>query len=390
MTSTPWQEWEGRIIDRSFPLLRYLGGNAWSAVFLTHYGEPEPRNATIKIVRADAAGEDLTARWQRATELSHPHLIRLLQQGSCQVDQDSLRYLVTEYAEEDLATVLGQRPLTTEEARHVFDSALEVLAYLQGKGLAHGHLKPANIMAVDDQLKISSDGIRAAGDLPDGTRKAGVYDPPEIHHTGFSEAGDVWSLGLTLVQALTQRLPDSTASKQNPVLPEILPAEFREIAAACLQADPQRRPTVAALAARPRQISVASAEQTLVSPPESHRNRRYGASAAALWLAAALGGFAILHRRAEPLLPAPVVAAQPKVQEKAEPAPAPPTVPRPAPTGSADRMAPTHTVATAPPVRHKGSAKSERPPAGQVAHQVMPEVPGKARDTIHGTVRLSV
>src|SRR5258707_12683694 len=116
MMSAPWQQWEGRIVDRSFHLLRYLGGNEQSAVFLTQYGQPESRNATIKLVRVDSAGADLLARWERAAQLSHPHLIRLFQIGRCNANQIALLYAVMEYAQEDLATVLRDRPLTPAEA----------------------------------------------------------------------------------------------------------------------------------------------------------------------------------------------------------------------------------------------------------------------------------
>src|SRR5439155_11547186 len=107
-----WQEWEGRIVEGGFPLLQYLGGNERSGAFLTQFGEPEPRNATIKLVRADSSDQELSARFERAAKLSHPHLIQLFQFGNCVVDEIALRYAVMEYASEDLAAVLKERALT--------------------------------------------------------------------------------------------------------------------------------------------------------------------------------------------------------------------------------------------------------------------------------------
>ena len=71
----------------------------------------------------------------------------------------------------------------------------------------HGHIKPANIMGVEDQLKISSDGLCRIDESMGGLGKPGVYDAPEMAGREISPAPDVWWPGMTLVEALTQRLP---------------------------------------------------------------------------------------------------------------------------------------------------------------------------------------
>src|SRR5262249_39052751 len=148
------------------------------------------------------------------------------------------------------------RPLTPAEAREMLEPVLDALAFVHGKGFAHGHLKPANIMAVGDQLKVSSDGLCRTGQLSGPPEKPSVDDPPEIACKGFSPAGDVWSLGMTLVEALTQRLPTWEGREQEqPVLQQTLPAPFLDIARLCLRRDPQGRLTVADIAARLQQTS---------------------------------------------------------------------------------------------------------------------------------------
>ena len=81
--------------------------------------------------------------------------------------------------------------------------ALSALAHVHGHAFFHGHLKPANVLAVDGQLR-----SRATTSAESGTPRfhnANAYTPLEIE--GISPAGGVWSLGMTLVEALTQRLP---------------------------------------------------------------------------------------------------------------------------------------------------------------------------------------
>ena len=85
--------------------------------------------------------------------------MRLFERGTCAAEQDSLFYVVMEYADENLSQVIPDRPLTVEEAKQVLEPALSALAYLHSRGFAHGHLKPSNFMAIDSSLKISSDGV---------------------------------------------------------------------------------------------------------------------------------------------------------------------------------------------------------------------------------------
>ena len=134
----------------------------------------------------------------------------------------------------------------------MLEPALEALAYVHGKGFVHGHMKPANIMAVDDQVKVSSDRLCRTGESSGGLRKPGVYDPPEMAGGAILPAGDIWSLGMTLVEALTQRLPVWEGTEQGePILPETVPAPFLDFAHHCLRRDPQRRWTVAGGCGRP-------------------------------------------------------------------------------------------------------------------------------------------
>ena len=387
MVSASWQNWEGRIIDRSFPLLRYLGSDEQSAVFLTHYRETQPRNATIKLVRVDLPDVELIDHWDRAAQLSHPHLVRLLRIGTCGENRIRLQYCVMEYAEEDLASVLRDRSLTAAEAREMLESVLEALAYIHGQGLAHGHLKPTNILAVDEQLKISCDGIVRTCELIGTAQRSGsVYDAPEIRNVGFSPASDIWSLGVTLVESLTQRLPTRRGPKDELILPEMTGDQFLEIARSCLQVDPLRRATVAEIASRLKKLSSAPKGRRIVSN-ELFRHWPYIIPVAALGLAATFVSLGVLHHRGEPQRTPSIPSKPAGVQGKAESNAAKPGTSLSVRTNAADRQVDPEPGKA--PIRSGGSP-SDPPVSAQVVHQVVPSVPQKARDTIHGTVRVSV
>ena len=87
--------------------------------------------------------------------------------GRCQIDDTRLLYVVMEFAEENLAEILPLRPLAADEASEMLQPAADALASLHRSGFAHSRIKPSNIMAVHDQLKISADAVRKAGERGD-------------------------------------------------------------------------------------------------------------------------------------------------------------------------------------------------------------------------------
>jgi serine/threonine protein kinase len=352
-------------------------------VYLTQYGDPQPRNAAIKLVLADTPDADPAANWQRAEQLSHPNLLGLLRTGTWQVNQLSLGYAVTEYADESLAAVLAERPLSPLEVREMLKPLLDAVAYIHAEGLVHGRLKPANIMAMGDDLKLSVDGVSLVGEPGAAPAVPGPYDPPEIHERGCSPMGDVWSIGMTLVEALTRRLPVLSGPKQELVLPSGVPPEFLPMVRACLRPDPRRRVLIDEILALYGQEEPKAVEEPVPEPPAAPRKwlslALVGASAVAL--AGILAGPRLLRRPAASaqaqqsvVVPASTpVAAPPEAAPAVEPAPA--------------AAASTPDTTPPPPRRHESSVDA---PAGEVVHQVLPDVPEYARRTIRGKVKIQV
>ena len=152
-----WKPCEGELADGKFPLERYLGASEGSAVFLTRWAS---KRVAIKLVLAGRKqGGRLVEIWDRIGMLRHPHLVRILATGTGALAGMPVAYLVMEYAEENLAEVLRERPLTPDETREMLQPVADALAYLHGQGLVHGNLKPSNILAVEDTVKISSETV---------------------------------------------------------------------------------------------------------------------------------------------------------------------------------------------------------------------------------------
>lgn len=230
--------WEGQTVEGRFPLIKYLGGSSNCAVFLTNIGGAQEAKAVIKLVLASSCdAEGQLAVWRQAVRLSHPNLIRVFDGGRCWLAGNDLVFVVTEYADESLGEVLPRRALNPAEGHAMLRPMIEALKYLHGQGLVHAHLRPSNIMAANEQLKLSSDGIRSVGEIK-GPFESSIYDAPEVKTGKVSPASDVWSLGATLTDALT---PKST--RQSGVY-QGLPKPFDEIVQHCLRDEPAARSTL--------------------------------------------------------------------------------------------------------------------------------------------------
>lgn len=417
----------GQAVDGKFRLGPFVGGNEHSAVFLVNYDEQQVPKTAIKLISADSVDAPAQlARWRQAAKLSHPHLIRLLEMGRCDLDGAPILYVVMEYAEENLSQVVARRPLTPVEAREILGPVADALAYVHAKGFVHCRLKPANVMADDDLLKISSDGLCRIGESSGAAGKPGAYDPPEAAGGRISPAGDVWSLGMTMVESLTQRLPVWERTNQGePAVPSTLPADFLDLARHCLRRDPQLRWTVADIAARLQQNSSAPPKQVALSPQTSFANPRAigGVVLAGVALVAILGGLLLLrsHKQTQPppsaALQQPAVPAnveqnvqpnsQPSVQSRVQPTAPLKARPKPQskPVLSVKSSPPAQVTAQKAPAVAKPMQQTAPTPArpespattssssvlrGKVVQQILPDATQKSRDTIRGKVRVSV
>ncbi|HKE06344.1 MAG TPA: protein kinase [Candidatus Acidoferrum sp.] len=445
--SEPWKQWEGQTVDGKFSLRQFLGSTHHSAVFLAQTVEPQPKNAAIKFLFSGASNADTQlALWKRAAHLSHPNLLAIYDCGRCRLGDSDLLYVVMEHAEENLGDVLPQRPLSPEETRDFLEPALDVLVYLHGKGLAHGHLKPSNLLATRDCLKLSSDAVLTIGAGAQFDREADAYDAPELRTAAVTAKADAWSLGATLVEALTQEPPFAPPQAGDPAIPDSLPEEFREIAGHALRRHEAQRWSIGEIAARLNLAPLAAAAVASVAAPavpaavisplsvplatepavplaklpaapeisprrpaqaakRSSSRSSFDYFVPAVLVTAVIIGliFAvpkIFNFQRPSGTPTPQVASEAKMQTAPGPAAeANPVKPEPAVRKPVSRPAepPTPTTATAvlrtdssssTPVRAKSADEVEG--RGQVLDQVLPKPAPKALETIQGTVRVVV
>jgi TonB family protein len=403
----------GRVIDGRFTLLKRLGKSEAGGVFLTALGD-RSQKAVIKLLPADQEDAEIRmSAWEAATKLSHPNLMQVFASGRCEVDSVAFVYAVEEYADEVLAEILPERALTPLEAREMLSPALDALCYLRGKGFVHGELKPKNIMAVGERLKLSADGltiINGAFGKPSFERT--VYDAPETARGAIGTAADVWSLGATMVEVLTQHPPawDGMASSE-PVVPAAVPQPFAGLARECLRIDPKRRCTLeeikgqlAPKADQPRAHAEERGEEPAVINyryAEEQREEREEKSAVTKRrvavsigaVVALLATFAIWRAQSHheetpaPTAQNPPAASSAPSDSDSAPAPSPDSgTAAPQPSASAAGPAPEANQASPAARPSSGTATVK----GAAAQQVQPDVAASAMSTISGTVKVAV
>ena len=225
-------------------------------------------------------------------------------------------YLVMELVEgRSLARRLTEEgPLAWPEAAEISAQIAEALAAAHARGLVHRDVKPDNVLLTAEGVKVIDFGISAVVGSPDvdddghlvGT--AAYLAPERLVNVPVGAAADVYALGVLLYRTLTGHLPWDANGRTELLsahlaiepapLPRIngLPAELATICAACLDKDPNARPSASEFAYRIGALAaVARAEAPLADDVEKSLPRRRNilvAAVAGAALALATGAWA--------------------------------------------------------------------------------------------------
>jgi TonB family protein len=311
-------EWVGRLIDQRFPLFEHLGSAESGDFYRTELPGPHAQKAAIRLVPAEIEGaQDQFDDWAQAEGLAHPNLLRIFESGHGRIDEYELLYVVMEMPDESLDQVLPARTLSGPEAGEMLPPILDALEYLHGRGLVHGQLTPSNILVVGDRVKLSADSLQHAGRLRRAPRAQRVYDAPEVAQGHIASASDIWSLGITLVETLTQ-LPPLRNPGGDPGVPQFMPEPFADIARNCLRVHPTDRASIdeirAVLRVPATRTSAVPLTAPVAAPPRQEPPARPAAAAQAAVPQASTA------RAPQPLTPPP---AAPQASRSDTSAPAP-------------------------------------------------------------------
>ncbi|HYI62749.1 MAG TPA: serine/threonine-protein kinase [Acidimicrobiales bacterium] len=254
----------------SYRVVRRLGRGGMGVVDLA----VGPAGAEVALKRLSLHGtpDEITrarARLRREAEvlgsLRHPGIVRLLDLLD---DGDDVVLVMPYLAGGSLHDrVAAAGPLAPDEVRALADRLLDALAAAHRQGVVHRDIKPENVLftAAGDPQLVDFGVARATDQTPGLTATSMVVGTPafmapeQARGEPASAAADVFSLGATLLFALTGEGPFGPAAGDPRVLmhraaqgrvgrpPRDLDPDLRALLTAALDRAPARRPSAARL-----------------------------------------------------------------------------------------------------------------------------------------------
>ena len=207
----------GRVLSGRYRLIAPVGSGASALVYLADDTRLRRRVAAKLLHQALAEDEAFLRRFraeaQAAAALNHPHVLAVYDWG----DDEREPYLITEYlGGGSLRAVLDAgRRLTPSQALMIGLEAARGLEYAHTRGFVHRDIKPANLLFGEEgRLRIGDFGLaralaEAAWTEPTGAMlgTARYACPEQARGEAADGKGDVYSLALVLIEAVTGRVP---------------------------------------------------------------------------------------------------------------------------------------------------------------------------------------
>ncbi len=253
---------EDMIFGRRYRVTERIGSGGMADVYKA-VDEVLGRTVAVKVLHPRYAAEpNFVARFrqeaQAAANLSHPSIVNIYDWGR----DDDTYYIVMEYVRgTDLKSLIEQQgPLDPLVAAEYASQVCAALAVAHGYDIIHRDIKPHNIVLTPDgQIKVMDFGIARAGNTT-MTQTGSVLgtaqyvSPEQAQGRPLTPASDLYSLGVTLYELVTGRVPfeaDTPVAialkhvNEAPVPPRrirpSIPAALEAVIMRALEKDPARR-----------------------------------------------------------------------------------------------------------------------------------------------------
>lgn len=258
-----WGLAEGDEFGEQLTAMRLLGGGTHYEAYLA-FDEITYSAVVVKVIRPSRTEDEYSVRGlareiDSLGRVNHPGVVRMLRPAL----EHPTPHVVLEHIEGPRLSTLVRRygPLQPEQYLPLLVDLASALHYFRHVDVVHLDLKPSNIIMGSPARLIDMSVARPQAAAAALTQRIGTHaymSPEQVTPEGDHAPGpasDVWGLGVTLYEAVTgtQAFPKGPkGSELEERYPQVrdeltplsrkVPAPVREIIAACVQHDPDRRP----------------------------------------------------------------------------------------------------------------------------------------------------
>ncbi|KAH0933379.1 hypothetical protein HID58_010496 [Brassica napus] len=200
------------------------------------------------------------------SQLQHQNIVRY--RGTAK-DGSNLYIFLELVSQGSLLKLYQKYPLRDSVVSTYTRQILDGLKYLHGEGFIHRDIKCANILVdASGAVKLADFGLAKVSKLNDIKSSKGTpfWMAPEVinlkRSDGYGSSADIWSLGCTVLELLTRKIPYCDLENpyqalfrigkgELPDIPDTLSLDARDFIIKCLRVNPEERPTAAELLNHP-------------------------------------------------------------------------------------------------------------------------------------------
>ncbi len=159
-------------------------------------------------------------------QLQHPNIVQLT---DLYIQNDTTYYLIMDYVDGlTLNKYIAQKtgPIPEGKAKNFMLQILQGIGYAHQKKVVHRDIKPNNVMITnsDEKIKVLDFGIAIPEKQKQQSKIEGTpmyMSPEQIDSVHIDHRSDIYSLGVTLHQMLTGKLPYQPNSTRREVFDKI-------------------------------------------------------------------------------------------------------------------------------------------------------------------------
>lgn len=253
---------EGKMIGGRYEIISHIGAGGMADVYKAKDIRLN-RFIAIKVLKEEFSSDKnfvvkFRAEAQSAAGLSHPNIVNVFDVG----EEDGLYYIVMELVEGITLKKFIEKKgkLSIRETLGISIQIAQGMEAAHANHIIHRDIKPQNIIiSCEGKVKVTDFGIAKAATsntIAAGQALGSVhYISPEQARGGYSdEKSDIYSLGVTMYEMLSGRMPfsgDNTVSvallhiqEEATPLRELdpdIPVSVEKIVQKCMQKKPERR-----------------------------------------------------------------------------------------------------------------------------------------------------